>query len=204
MAPRAWRHGFRCSSAKTPTGQLTGTGATEPPSTPAQAVLREFITAQVDHLVRAGTDTENPAQPEFDSAHDAWLSALNHPNSAIRSNPARLQQLRRQVAEWQRPLAIAANSPYRLCLRLEEPPEPGPEDETPIIRQDDWYLRYLLQPHNDQSLLLPAEAVWKNRVNGPHPDFNPAEFRLSSLAQAGSVCPPITDSLKRKQLPDTG
>ena len=124
---------------------------------------------------------------------------MNHPNSAVRSNPARLQQLRRQVAEWQRPLAIAANSPYRLCLRLEEPPEPGPEDETPIIRQDDWYLRYLLQPHNDQSLLLPAEAVWKNRVNGPHPDFNPAEFLLSSLAQAGSVCPPITDSLKRKQ-----
>ena len=161
---------------------LTGTGATEPPSTPAQAVLREFITAQVDHLVRAGTDTENPAQPEFDSAHDAWLSALNHPNPAVRSNPARLQQLRRQVAEWQRPLAIAANSPYRLYLRLEEPPEPGPEDETPIIRQDDWYLRYLLQPHNDQSLLLPAEAVWKNRVNGPHPDFNPAEFLLSSLA----------------------
>ena len=178
---------------------LTGAGATEPPSTPAQAVLREFITAQVDHLVRAGTDTKNPAQPEFDSAHDAWLSALNHPNPAVRSNPARLQQLRRQVAEWQRPLAIAANSPYRLCLRLEEPPEPGPEDETPIIRQDDWYLRYLLQPHNDQSLLLPAEAVWKNRVNGPHPDFNPAEFLLSSLAQAGSVCPPITDSLKRKQ-----
>ena len=48
-------------------------------------------------------------------------------------------------------------------------------------------------------LLLPAEAVWKNRVNGPQPDFNPAEFLLSSLAQAGSVCPPITDSLKRKQ-----
>ena len=36
-------------------------------------------------------------------------------------------------------------------------------------------------------------------MNGPHPDFNPAEFLLSSLAQAGSVCPPITDSLKRKR-----
>ena len=178
---------------------LTGAGATEPPSTPAQAVLREFITAQVDHLVRAGTDTENPAQPQFDSAHDAWLSALGQANPAVLGNPAQLQQLRRQVAEWQRPLAIAANSPYRLCLRLEEPPELSPSDEKTIARQDDWYLRYLLQPHNDQSLLLPAEAVWKNRVNGPHPDFNPAEFLLSSLAQAGSVCPPITDSLKRKQ-----
>ena len=178
---------------------LTGTGTTEPPAIAAQAVLREFITAQVDHLARAGKGPENPAQPQFDSAHDAWLWALGHTNPAVRSDPAQLQQLRRQAAEWQRPLAIAANSPYRLCLRLEEPPEPSPEDEAPAIRQDDWYLRYLLQPHDDQSLLLPAEAVWKNQVNGPHPDFNPAEFLLSSLAQAGSVCPPITDSLKRKR-----
>ena len=178
---------------------LTGTGTAEPPAIAAQAVLREFITAQVDHLARAGTGPENPAQLQFDSAHDAWLSALGHTNPAVRSNPAQLQQLRRQAAEWQRPIAIAANSPYRLCLRLEEPPEPSPEDETPIVRQDDWYLRYLLQPHDDQSLLLPAEAVWKNQVNGPHPDFNPAEFLLSSLAQAGSVCPPITGSLKRKR-----
>ena len=178
---------------------LTGAGTAEPPAIAAQAVLREFITTQVDHLARAGKGPENPAQPQFDSAHDAWLSALGHTNPAVRSDPAQLQQLRRQAAEWQRPLAIAANSPYRLCLRLEEPPEPSPEDEAPAIRQDDWYLRYLLQPHDDQSLLLPAEAVWKNQVNGPHPDFNPAEFLLSSLAQAGSVCPPITGSLKRKR-----
>ena len=178
---------------------LTDTEATDPPATPAQAVLREFITAQVDHLARAGADPENPAQPRFDSAHDAWLYALGQANPAVRGNPAQFQQLRRQVAEWQRPLAIAANSPYRLCLRLEEPPEPSPNDEAPAIRQDDWYLRYLLQPHDDQSLLLPARAVWENQVNGPHPDFNSAEFLLSSLAQAGSVCPPITDSLKRRQ-----
>ncbi len=178
---------------------LTGTGATEPPAIAAQAVLREFITVQVDHLARTGAKSGELAQPQFDSAHDAWLSALSLSNPEVRSNPAQLQQLRRQVAEWQRPLAIAANSPYRLCLRLEEPPELDPDDDAPAIRRDDWYLRYLLQPHDDQSLLPPAEAVWKNQVNGPHADFNPAEFLLSSLAQAGSVCPPINDSLKRKQ-----
>ena len=191
---------------------ITGEGRAEPPATPAQAVLREFIAAQVDHLARtarAGAEPDDPessgaapddqAQLQFDSAHDAWLWALGQTNPAVLGNPAQLQQLRRQVAEWQRPLAAAASSPYRLCLRLEEPPEPSPEDETPVIRQDDWYLRYLLQPHDDPSLLLPAEAVWKNQVNGPHPDFSPAEFLLSSLAQAGSVCPPITDSLKRRQ-----
>ena len=112
---------------------LTGTGATEPPATPAQAVLREFITVQVDHWAHAGTEPDNPAQPQFDSAHDAWLSALGQANPEVRGNPAQLQQLRRQVAEWQRPLAIAANSPYRLCLRLEEPPEPSPNDDGPAI-----------------------------------------------------------------------
>ena len=178
---------------------LTDAGATEPPAIAAQAALREFLTVQIDHLARIGADADGPAQPEFDSVHDAWLRALRHSNPAVPSGTAQLQQLRRQVAEWQRPLAIAANSPYRLCLRLEEPPEPGPSDETAAIRQDDWYLRYLLQPHDDLSLLLPAEAVWKNRIKETHTDFNPAEFLLSSLAQASSVCPPITDSLKRKQ-----
>ena len=178
---------------------LTESGATAPPAIAAQAVLREFLTAQVDHLARTGTEADGAAQPEFDSAHDAWLWALDHTNPVVLSDPPQIQQLRRQVAEWQRPLAITANSPYRLCLRLEEPPQAGCEEEPAAIRQDDWYLRYLLQPHHDLSLLLPAEAVWKNQVKSPHQDFNPSEFLLSSLAQAGSVCPPINDSLKRKQ-----
>ena len=164
----------------------------------AQAALREFITAQVDYLARAGTESSGPEQLEADSAHDAWLSALTHTDPSVRGNQAQLQQLRRQIAEWQRPIATLANSPYRLCLRLEEPPEPGPDAEAQAIRQDDWYLRYLLQPHDDHSLLLPAHAVWKNQVNGTHPDFNAAEFLLSSLAHAGAACPPITDSLKSR------
>ena len=177
---------------------LTGTETTGPPAIAAQAALREFITAHVDYLVRSGGGAGNLEQPDIDSAHDAWLFALSHTDPEIRSNPAQLQQLRRQVSEWQRPIAVAANSPYRLCLRLEEPPEPGPEEQAQALRPDEWYLRYLLQLHDDHSLLLPAEAVWNTQVNLAHPDFNPAEFLLSSLAQAGSACPPINDSLKRR------
>ena len=178
---------------------ITDSGATDPPAFAAQAVLREFLAAQVDHLARTGAEADGLAQTEFDSAHDAWLWALDHSNPAVISDLAQIQQLRRQVSEWQKPLAITANSPYRLCLRLEEPQDASPEEEPAAIQQDDWYLRYLFQPHHDLSLLLPAEAVWKNQVNGPHQDFNPSEFLLSSLAQAGSICPPINDSLKRKQ-----
>ena len=138
---------------------LTEPGATVPPAIAAQAVLRKFQTAQVDHLARAGVVADGLTQTEFDSVHDAWLWALDHDNPTVMSDPAPIQQLRRQVTEWQRPLAITANSPYRLCFRLEEPAEANPEEEPAAIRQDDWYLRYLLQPHHDQSLLLPAEAV---------------------------------------------
>ena len=102
------------------------------PSRP-QAVLREFLTAMVDHLARAGSGAAGQAQPEFDSAHDAWLWTLGHSNPAVISDLAQLQQLKRQVAEWQRPLAITANSPYRLCLRLEEPPDASPEEEPAAI-----------------------------------------------------------------------
>ena len=178
---------------------LTDPGATSPPDMASQAALREFIDAHVDHLARNGRNPGDQEQPSIDSAHDAWLFALGHTNPEVRGNPAELQQLRRQVADWQRPIAIAANSPYRLCFRLEEPPEHEPEERPQALRQGDWYLRFLLQPHDDHSLLLPAEAVWKNEVNLPLPDFNPAEFLLSSLAHAGSACPPINDSLKLRR-----
>ena len=39
----------------------------------------------------------------------------------------------------------------------------------------------------------------KNRVNVPHRDVNASEFLVSSPAQAGSVRPPIDDSLICKQ-----
>ena len=181
-----------------PARALTTPGAATPPEMAAQDALREFIAAQVDHLVRSGMELVNPGQSHIHSAHDAWLSALGRADPEVRSGSAQLRQLRRQVSEWQRPIAIAANSPYRLCLRLEEPLEPERGEEAQALRQDDWYLRYLLQPHDDHSLLLPAEAVWKNRINLSHSDFSPGEFLLSSLAQAAVACPPIDDSLKRR------
>ena len=113
-----------------------------------------------------------------------------------------LRQLHRQVEEWQQPISVMANSPYRLCLRLEEPPElPGDlhePEEAPALAQvpeEQWYLRYMLQSHEDHSLLVPAQAVWDQQVKTAHTGFNPAEFLLSSLAQAAALCSPIADSM---------
>ena len=93
---------------------MTTTSADRPPITPPQAVLKEFISSLVNHIVRQ--DAKGGTR-EFDSAHDAWLHALTTSDGAIHAADAQLQQLRRQVAEWHRPIAVAANSPYRLCLQ---------------------------------------------------------------------------------------
>ena len=170
---------------------LTG-GDRRPPTTPAQAVLKEFIAGIVNHIIRLDA-TEGFARS--DSVHQAWLQALTSADGVVHANAAQLQQLHRQVGEWHRPISAAANSPYRLCIRLEEPPEPDEDEPTAALREQDWYLRYLLQPHDDHSLLLPLETAQERQS----PDFNPAEFLLTSLAQAGSVCPPIADSLNRRK-----
>ena len=175
---------------------VTDVTATQPPSHAASAVLRAFLGGTVDHLVR---DAQDPgaANGGFDSAHDAWLHALSSADMAVAAPPDQLQRLHRQVTEWHRPIAAAVNAPYRLCLRLEEPSEPDDDDDAPAIVQGDWYLRYLLQPHEDHSLLLPADTVWKGGyTDDRNPDFNPREFLLSTLAQAANVCPPVAESLQ--------
>ena len=171
---------------------ITGADDHRQPTNPPQAAAKEFIASIVNHIIRQDA---TGSSGRFDSAHDAWLQALISADGVVHATAPQLQQLRRQVAEWHRPIAVAANSPYRLCLRLEEPPEPDEDVPLAALREQHWYLRYLLQPHDDHSLLLPIETAQERQS----PDFNPAEFLLTSLAQAGSVCPPIADSLNQRK-----
>ena len=179
-----------------------------PPERTAVAVLRQTVAMLVDHLVRAATtDTPAPAarsrrsRPVFDSAHDSWLHALKSKDGIVYGDAANLAELAAQVHHWLRPVAVAANSPYRLCFRLEEPEDAaGPTDENVGNPGDEWYVRYLLQPHGDPSLLVPVEEAWRSegsqlsalRRNGA----NVQEFLLSSLGQASSICPPVAASLE--------
>ena len=63
-----------------------------------------------------------------------------------------------------------------------------------------WRVAYLLQAIDDLSLLVPAEAAWKERgreaaVLG-RDGFRPREYLLSALGQAATLCPRIEASLK--------
>ncbi len=190
---------------------LSGSGAGQPPDQPASTILRTFVAAVTDRLVRNGNGAAEVTVPKgrseklaFDSVHDAWLHGLKSVDGAVHGAPEQLGQLRAQVGEWQRPIALTASAPFRVCFRLEEPPEP-PGDEPDVVptERDEWYLRYLLQSHEDRSLLLPASAVWKTgsqRVRELERDgFNPREFLLASLGRASGICSGVADSLHRKR-----
>ncbi len=190
---------------------LSGSGAGQPPDQPASTILRTFVAAVTDRLVRNGNGAAEVTVPKgrseklaFDSVHDAWLHGLKSVDGAVHGAPEQLGQLRAQVGEWQRPIALTASAPFRVCFRLEEPPEPpGDEPDVAPTERDEWYLRYLLQSHEDRSLLLPASAVWKTgsqRVRELERDgFNPREFLLASLGRASGICSGVADSLHRKR-----
>ena len=178
----------------------------DPPKTQAAQNLRQFLCVAVDHMVRS-TTADTPAcksrkkRLSFDSVHDAWVHALRSTDKVIHGDESALEQLWEQVHEWSRPIRITDSSPFRLCFRLEEPNEdigiPKKRSKAPV---NTWYVRYLLQPRNDPSLLVPVEQV-KN-MKGMKKSFLQAngsevrEYLLSSLGQASGICPRIEASLK--------
>ena len=182
--------------------------ATAPPELSPTEALRRFVATLTDHLVRTAASDTSPVapgrrrnRPSFDSAHDSWLHALTSKDGAVAGDAGDLSQLAAQVREWRRPIAVSASSPFRLCFRLEEPEDTAGTDGTDDKSSDDvWYVRYLLQPHDDPSLLIPVEEAWKAgdqklaalTRNGS----NVREFLLSSLGQASGICPSITASLE--------
>lgn len=62
-----------------------------------------------------------------------------------------------------------------------------------------WYVRYLLQPYEDPSLLIPVKEAWKPKKGSPLKRYdvkNIHQFLLSSLGQAASISAGIASSLE--------
>ncbi len=186
---------------------LSEPDATTPPEKPSTEVLRRFAATLTDHLVRTAVSDTSPAnrrrrnRSSFDSVHDSWLHTLMSKDGVVVGDAEDLSLLAAQVQEWRRPIAVSASSPFRLCFRLEEPEDiAGTDGADDNSSSDEWYVRYLLQPHDDPSLLIPVEEAWKAggrklaalTRNG----LNVREFLLSSLGQASGICPSITASLE--------
>lgn len=164
---------------------LTKTSTGRAPSKPAAAVLWNAASNLTDHIVRAtmqGAGRRGRRRVCFDSIHDAWLYSLRSEHRAISGTAEALRQLAGQIHEWQRPIAIIAGSPFRLCFRIEEPEE----------EQDVWNVRYLVQSNDDPSLLVPVDIAW-NDAERP----NLRGHLLFALGQAAEICPGIAAGLSR-------
>ncbi len=192
----------RALSHATPGDDAEETEAAEPS---AEAAVEVFVEATTDALVRssAGRETAKGTKRKRregsgDSVHDEWLRALAATDGTMHASETDLKELAAQVRQWKRPIAIAAESPLRLCFRLEEP-EDGEltEDEA---AETTWYVRYLLQPTHDPSLLVPARDVWEGTGEAAallqNHGFNPAEYLLQALGEAAALSPGIEQSLE--------
>ncbi len=170
--------------------------------------LTQFVEKAVDCLIRnapgplgSGWVYADPAN--YPSLHDQWITTLRLSNGAMAGDEGDLGRLSSQIQEWQRPIAAAAVSPFRLCFRLEEPEDGGTRGSS-ANGSGPWYVRYLLQNVDDPSLLLPAAEVWaaksakrKKSLSPLYRDgFHPQEYLFLSLGQASGLCPFIEGSLK--------
>ena len=158
------------------------------PETPAQLVLESFVTGVVDYLVRPTGDL-----PKFDttySLHDRWLNALLTPTGRIQGDTRALQELADGMRRWREPMAYSLASPYRLIFRLEEPEE----------QSELWNVRYLMQPVDDPSLLVPVSNMWNENGEGvdliQRGNFHPRDYLLASLGSAALLSPKINESLQ--------
>jgi SNF2 family DNA or RNA helicase len=167
----------------------------EPSAPGPEEVLGGFFTEALDSLVRSTTrqaagpsrGAQSARGPKgFDSLHDQWLHALNAAEPALDAEPAELERLKAQIDAWRRPLTLSVRSAYRLIFRLEEPPEAG-ANETP----GRWFVRYLVQPVADESLLIPVADALRAKGGG-----SIREFVLSALGRASVLSPEIDRSLK--------
>jgi hypothetical protein len=164
---------------------------------PAENVaVAAFVEAMVDALVRQAAEPA-PAT-ETASAHEHWVAALRSPDDTLLGTDASLEALATHVRNWQRPVVGTAAAPFRLTVRLEEPPEEAAADPPPDERP--WHLRFLLQSNADPSLLIPAEQAWQRgallKRLLPEAGFGVREHLLLSLGRAAAAFPRIVASLR--------
>ena len=161
-----------------------------PPEAAPQLIVGQFLEFAVSALVRS--DHRPATATVFDSIHDRWMSALQAGDGAIKATANELSLLLSQIESWQRPIQLSAKAPFRLCFRLEEPPEDT----------DPWLLRFLLQGNRDPSLLIPVvEALRRNKRSSVALGDDAAatrEYLLISLGQAAAIYPAIEASLEER------
>jgi len=192
--------------------------------TPARQRLTTFVATMVDQIVRqqgtrqvrdasAGAVPPSKKQEATGNVYDHWLQALRRTDARVPGKAEELETLEKELHHWWEPLDRAANAPFRLCFRLEEPAEPGKSGrgragrnnggDTVSPRQRRWFVRFLLQPNTDPDLLVFTSDAWETRgrkarmLKRMGADLH--ETLLALLGQAAFLCPDIAESLHSRK-----
>ena len=125
-----------------------------------------------------------------------WIQALLSSTDFVDGQENFLQEFSRGYQGWVAPvLKPHANATFRTCFKIF--PVNG---DTRAIAAPDWMMTFHLQALDDPSLLVPAEAVWKERsrvLNYLKYRFeNPQEHLLEDLGRATKIYPAIEQCLE--------
>ncbi|HUW65206.1 MAG TPA: DEAD/DEAH box helicase [Spirochaetia bacterium] len=125
-------------------------------------------------------------------AHERWLAAVVAGQSEINVPTEQLKSLAARLEEWARPLVSpVAGAGLKTCFRLSPPAEDGPPDQ--------WRLSFFLQAVDDPSILVPAEAVWREKKSTltvlERRFEDPQERLLTDLGVACRLFPPLEAGL---------
>lgn len=154
----------------------------------SDACCRQLLTHLQNQLVRLayGKGRRKGSRIDPSNPHAVWVGTLGWPENKTDWGEA-LTPLLWEIRDWLRPLSDLDRSPWRLCLRLEEPTEECSE----------WCLLYLLQSVKNPGILIPAARLWDSSgaAETGLDEGNPKQILLRGLAQAASFVPAIADSL---------
>ncbi|MCW2923780.1 MAG: helicase [Thermoleophilia bacterium] len=167
---------------------------------------QRLVARVVDHLARTRL-TSHPvelAAGRDGTVHDRWLRALVGADATVDGPEDALDRLAADVDAWSERLRRTSDSPFRLCLRLEEPDDPTEDAEFEADEDEDaptstWRLRYLVQARADPSVIVDLAEAW-------HPtgatkrtlaalDFHQGQHLFAPLGEAAQHFEPIAHSL---------
>ncbi|MBI4786251.1 MAG: DEAD/DEAH box helicase [Chloroflexi bacterium] len=168
---------------------------------PPRELLDDFLATTIDDFARWNVAFSLPPFPTTQTVAHAWLAALCDRDPVVKESAANLAAFYEQYRAWAEPIGAAAGDTFRICFRLDPPPTAEQDGIiAPKANARDWALRYLLQANDDPSLLVPAEAVWRERGSALkflNRKFDaPQERLLAGLGMASKLFPPIETSLR--------
>lgn len=177
----------------------------------AATLLAEALECLVDREVRAALEDHAPARRRRGSGAgtpgspaERWLAALTAPDGRLAApDAAELAALEAELTAWHRSVQPPQDNPLRLCLRLDEPLGPDPDDPDGGTSDDHWRLVLLAQSAAEPSLVVTAADLWADDGDAlaalSRAVGHPRERLRAELERASRCWPPLRGLLREAE-----